>query len=259
MSVIEKCLNYIYLMFQNMTLTLEIIIILLLIIIQSIFGVGLLLFGTPSLLLLGYDFPNTINILMPVSIIISFLQFYRSKISDKKFIKEYNIYCLPFLLIFLILALKFSNIINFKIFVAILLIISSILILNKRRFSSFKNIFYKLKKLILVSIGIIHGFTNMGGSFLSIYSTIVSKNVKEVSRYYIAYGYLIMGIFQYLIILFFLNSNLNFSKLYYTLLALVIYFPSQKLFKNINDIKFSKIINFIALIYGILIVANFII
>ena len=71
---------------------LEISIIVFLIVIQSIFGVGLLLFGTPSFLIMGYDFPNTINILMPVSITISFLQFSRSNVSDKKFIKEYDQY-----------------------------------------------------------------------------------------------------------------------------------------------------------------------
>ena len=58
---------------------LELIIIVSLVIIQSIFGVGLLLFGTPSLLLLGYDFANTINILMPVSISISAIQFLSQK------------------------------------------------------------------------------------------------------------------------------------------------------------------------------------
>ena len=85
---------------------LEISIIAFLIIIQSVFGVGLLLFGTPSFLILGYDFANTINILMPVSITISILQFYKSKVKDQKFINEYNLYCLPFLVIFLIIALK---------------------------------------------------------------------------------------------------------------------------------------------------------
>ena len=63
----------------------ELIVIVFLIIVQSIFGVGLLLFGTPTLLILGYDFANTINILMPVSISISLMQFFRSKISDRKF------------------------------------------------------------------------------------------------------------------------------------------------------------------------------
>ena len=235
----------------------EIILIVFLIIIQSVFGVGLLLFGTPSFLLLGYDFANTINILMPVSILVSFLQFYRSKVNDKNFILEYNLFCLPFLIIFLILALKFKHLIDFKLFVASLLILSSILILNKRKFSSFKRLFFKIKKIILIGIGIIHGFTNMGGSFLSIFSIIVSKNNKEISRYYISYGYLIMGLLQYVIVLLLSFDFINFSKLYYALIALIIYFPSQKIFKNINDIEFSKYINLIALIYGLTIIVTY--
>ena len=39
-----------------MDLFLENLILLILIIIQSIFGIGLLLLGTPTFLLLGYDF-----------------------------------------------------------------------------------------------------------------------------------------------------------------------------------------------------------
>ena len=229
-------------------------ILLILIAIQSIFGVGLLLFGTPSFLLFGYDFANTINILMPVSITISSLQFFKSKIRDKKFIKEYNLYCLPFLIIFLIIALKFKDFFDFKLLVAILLIFSSILILNKRRFSTFKKKFFEFKKIILVGIGCIHGLTNMGGSFLAIYSTLVSKNVKEISRYYICYGYLIMGIFQYLLVLFLSFNFLQFDKIFYVLLAIIIYFPIQKIFIKINDRKFSIYINLIALIYGMIIV-----
>ena len=180
---------------------LEIAIIILLIVIQSIFGVGLLLFGTPSFLVLGYDFANTINILMPVSITISVLQFFRSKIKDSFFIKEYNLFCLPFLIIFLFIALKFKYLFDFKLLVALLLIFSSILILNKNKFSSFRKTFFKFKRIVLVGIGCLHGLTNMGGSFLAIYSTLVSENVKEVARYYICYGYLIMGVFQYILVL----------------------------------------------------------
>ncbi len=231
----------------------EIIIILTLIVIQSVFGVGLLLFGTPSFLVLGYDFANTINILMPVSISISALQFFKSKISDKDFINEYNFYCLPFLILFLIIALNFKYLFDFKLLVALLLIFSSILILNKRRFSSFKKTLFKLKKIILIGIGCVHGLTNMGGSFLAIYSTLVSKNIKELTRYYICYGYLIMGIVQYLIVLFLSFNFLEFSKLYYVPLAILVYFPAQKIFRNINDKKFSKYINLIALFYGLLI------
>ncbi len=236
----------------------EIIIITVLIIIQSIFGVGLLLFGTPSFLVLGYDFANTINILMPVSITISALQFFRSKVKDKVFIAEYNIFCLPFLIIFLFIALKFKYLFDFKLLVALLLVFSSILILNKKKFSSFRKTFFKLKKIVLIGIGSVHGLTNMGGSFLAIYSTLVSENVKEVARYYICYGYLIMGLFQYIMVLSIGYDSLNFTKLYYLVIALLIYFPTQKIFKNIDDRKFSNYINIIALTYGLLILTNYI-
>ena len=235
----------------------EILVMVILIAIQSVFGVGLLLFGTPSFLLFGYDFANTINILMPISITISSLQFFKSKVKDDKFLLEYNLFCLPFLTIFLVLALKFKYLFDFKLLVAFLLIISSILILNKRRFSSFKMAFFKLKKIALIGIGCVHGLTNMGGSFLAIYSTLVSKNVKEVARYYICYGYLIMGIVQYFLVLSLSFKYLTFDKLYYVLLAVVIYFPTQKVFKKINDNKFSKYINMIALIYGLLIIFSY--
>ena len=235
----------------------EFIIITFLIIIQSIFGVGLLLFGTPSFLILGYDFANTINILMPVSITISILQFFRSRVRDHEFIKEYNLFCLPFLVLFLIVALKFKYFFDFKILVGLLLIFSSILILNKRKFSSFRKLFFRFKRFVLIGIGCVHGLTNMGGSFLAIYSTLVSHNKKEIARFYICYGYLIMGILQYFIVLLLSSKTLEFTKLFYILFAFVLYFPSQNIFKNINDKKFTKYINIIALIYGILIIITY--
>ena len=229
----------------------ELVIIFALIAVQSIFGVGLLLFGTPSLLLLGYDFANTLNILIPVSITISAVQFFKSKVKDRIFIKDYNIFCIPFLIIFLFIALKFNYLFDFRFLVALLLIFSSVLILNKKKFSSFKQMIFKIKNLILIVIGLIHGLTNMGGSFLAIYSTLISKSIKEVTRYYISYGYLIMGTIQYLMVLFLSYDLLIFDKIYYVFLALIIYFPAQKIFKNLNDRKFSKYLNLIALIYGL--------
>ena len=229
----------------------ELIIIFALIAVQSIFGVGLLLFGTPSLLLLGYDFANTLNILIPVSITISAVQFFKSKVKDRIFIKNYNIFCIPFLIIFLFIALKFNYLFDFRFLVALLLIFSSVLILNKKKFSSFKQMIFKIKNLILIVIGLIHGLTNMGGSFLAIYSTLISKSIKEVTRYYISYGYLIMGTIQYLMVLFLSYDLLIFNKIYYVFLALIIYFPAQKIFKKLNDRKFSKYLNLIALIYGL--------
>ena len=57
----------------------EIFIIIFLIFFQSIFGIGLLLFGTPTFLLLGYNFLEVLNLLLPMSVTISLIQFFSSK------------------------------------------------------------------------------------------------------------------------------------------------------------------------------------
>lgn len=49
-------------------------VIMLFSVIQSIFGMGILVFGTPALLLLGYDFSSVLGLLLPSSVLISFTQ-----------------------------------------------------------------------------------------------------------------------------------------------------------------------------------------
>jgi hypothetical protein len=93
----------------------------------------------------------------------------------------------------------------------------------------------------------------MGGGFLSIFSSLINNNNKKLTRYFISYGYLIMGLLQYAILLILEYKNLNFSKIYYIFLVLLVYFPSQKIFKKFNNFFFNKIISIIALFYGILI------
>lgn len=43
-------------------------------IVQSLFGAGVLLFGTPLLLLLGYNFIDALVILLPISLVINGMQ-----------------------------------------------------------------------------------------------------------------------------------------------------------------------------------------
>ena len=59
-------------------------------IVQSIFGVGLLLFGTPTLLLLGYSYSETLWLLLPCSVTISLIQV----VNDYKLIEAKKKSCL---------------------------------------------------------------------------------------------------------------------------------------------------------------------
>ena len=58
--------------------------ILILTIVQSLLGVGLLLFGTPTLLIIGYSYSETLWMILPSSILISLTQV----IFDKDLIKS---------------------------------------------------------------------------------------------------------------------------------------------------------------------------
>ena len=228
---------------------LELIIIIVLCAFQSVFGVGLLLFGTPFFLMIGYDFISTLAIILPVSVLISFLQIIYKRQLNKKLIVEYNLYTLPFLIIFLIFSIKI-NYFNIKVFVSVLLIISSFLALMKDKIYFFKKYIHLYRKYILIYIGSIHGLTNMGGGFLSIFSSIINEENKYLSRSYIAYGYFIMGILQITTIVFISKDSLSLFKWYYLIIPCCIFIPCQKVFEIIKNIIFIKIIYYLAFIYG---------
>ncbi len=235
-----------------MELIIESIIILILVIFQSIFGVGLLLFGTPIFLIIGYNFISTLTLLLPISIIISFLQIINQKKSFKPLINEFNFFCLPFLILFLMITLNTGDIVEIKRYVSIFLIISSIIILYKDKIIRKDKFFLKYRKFFLIFIGSVHGCTNMGGGFLSLFSMMINGNNNLLTRSYIAYGYLIMGILQYFIITITNFNNVDYSKLYYIFFPLLFYFPVQKFFSRLGNQLFMRIINFVALSFGII-------
>ena len=75
-------------------------------IVQSIFGTGVLLFGTPLLLILGYNFQYALIILLPTSILISFFQLKNNlnKI-DIQFYKKLFLFSIPPIILFFYLTI----------------------------------------------------------------------------------------------------------------------------------------------------------
>jgi uncharacterized membrane protein YfcA len=231
----------------------EFCIIILLIFFQSIFGIGLLLFGTPTFLLLGYNFLEVLSLLLPISVTISFIQFVSSKKKNEKFKQSFNLYCLPFLIPSLYLVIKNISSINLEIYIALTIIFFAAISLNKKNNKYLKNFTPIKQKLFLSLLGVIHGLTNLGGSLLMILSSVINGNDKHKTRYCISYGYLMMGIFQILILYFFSNNFFKMTNLLYIILVFLIYFPTQKIFSNFKSKKFSKFLNVFALFYGVVI------
>ena len=233
----------------------EILILIALIIFQSIFGVGLLLFGTPTFLYFDYSFSETLSLLLPLSFTISLIQYFSSKEKDNNFKYKFNVFTLPALVISQIIILNYQDIINFKVFISIMLIVLSIISFDKKKFN-FLKLKNKYKNIFLIFLGLIHGFTNLGGGFLALYANINIEKNKNLTRYYISYGYLVMVSVQIIILFFLFNDELNYNNLYYIPLIFIFYFPTQLIYKKIKIDNFSRIIKIIAILYGLIVLIN---
>ena len=70
-------------------------VIALLSVVQAFFGMGVLIFGTPTLLLLGYDFLTTLSYLLPASFAISLLQVLTAGANRVPVSRYLYLLCLP--------------------------------------------------------------------------------------------------------------------------------------------------------------------
>ena len=168
---------------------------------QSSIGVGILVLGTPFLLILNYNIIDIFFILLPISIVTSianiFIIKFQKKALDTKIFSDlirFFAICIPSIILGLLLLKFFQNFINFNILVSAVIIISVFLVFFENKFK-FKIYFFR--KSILSLVGIIHGLTNSGGTLMSL--ALSSKNKKNFARYYITFFYLILASFQYLI------------------------------------------------------------
>ena len=64
-------------------------LVIILIILQSIVGIGVLVVGTPLLLLLNYEIIEIISFLLPISILTSFINFFIIKLLNKNKLRFY--------------------------------------------------------------------------------------------------------------------------------------------------------------------------
>ncbi|MGB5848045.1 MAG: hypothetical protein WBH40_06135, partial [Ignavibacteriaceae bacterium] len=90
-------------------------------IIQTLFGVGLLVFGTPTLLLMGYPFTTALFLLLPSSILLSALQIYVGK-NQIEIKKEFIFYSIPPMLLGLFFVASGIFNLNLKLIIGLVLL-----------------------------------------------------------------------------------------------------------------------------------------
>ena len=222
-------------------------------VVQSFFGTGVLLFGTPILLILGKGFQTTLVILLPASILINFFQIRSSyKTIDRLFYKNLILISLP--LICLSLYLSHSKEINANFLIGIFLIIISLeskIVTIKRTLDWLLN----YEKFYLAIMGVFHGLTNLGGSLLS--AAILSQDLtKDSKRSTIAVSYCSMAVIQIITLIATLRFDifLNKSYLLYWATAPTVFFIVEKyLYYSINEKLYKTISDVFLFLMGIII------
>jgi len=223
-------------------------------VIQSLFGVGILLFGTPILLLLGYDFSYALSVLLPVSIAINLLQIIQHyQYIDLKLYKNILLYCIPFVVLFLFIITQ----IQFNIGLVVGLFLLLVALKDSSPFveQALKKVM-RYEKSYLILMGILHGITNLGGSLLT---ALVHNQQQEKNRTRatIAISYATFAVFQ-LLTLFFIGYDFGIAytnqMLLLQLSVIVFLVIEEVLYKQIDNHKYQQLFAIFLAISGLLLI-----
>ena len=224
--------------------------------IQSLFGVGVLLFGTPLLLLVGYDFIDAIIILLPISIIINLIQIakdYRNV--DFDLYKKILLYTIPLVVLFLFLVTQVR--INISFLVGIFLLTVALKDYSKK-VNTFIQSTLKHEKIYLGVMGIIHGMTNLGGSLLT--AIVHNKDYKkQITRVTIAISYATFAVFQILTLLISgYDLNIRFLGVgIYLLVGIGVFILTERLvYVELNNENYTKFFGLFLFISGMMLVVK---
>ena len=173
--------------------------------IQSIFGVGVLLFGTPLLMLQGYNFFQAVIVLLPISLLINLSQIAKDhKSVNIDFYKKIIVYTIPFIVIFLTVLNETK--INIGLLISVLLLLVAAKDFSTR-VNNFVNLVVRHERSYFILMGIVHGLTNLGGPLLTV--AVHSKGYeKRTARATVAASYATFATFQ-IVTLFFSNFDMD--------------------------------------------------
>ena len=220
-------------------------LILVLALVQSLFGVGILLFGTPILLIMGYEYQEALMYLLPASAALSWSQVwdFRAYKLDGGYRKHFLLICIPSLMLGMFVTQYFNFKFEIRVFVTCMLFLAFILRTSSRLRVKLQSLMRRKLKIALASMGLIHGLSNMGGSVLTpLVSSLYSDKNKVMAG--VSFDYAFMATFQLLILV--LIQGHKFIPQYFvcSLLALAVrYFIGKKVFAFTKEKYYQRLIN----------------
>ena len=204
---------------------------------QLLFGVGVLLWGTPSLILLDYDFTTALSLLLPISLGISGLQVGQNfQHINKKELWSFIKLSLPLVVLGLIFVMTSDIEVEWFVFAA--LGVGGLLRLNI--FKTLSDRVVNFKDFMLPLIGIVHGMSNLGGALLVMWVSQTDKT-KLGLRSTVAAWYLLLAFFQ-IVTLMVYNDELTVFVSYFVFGILAYVILDQFIMGSIKDSVFDVLL-----------------
>ncbi len=227
-------------------------------IVQSLFGVGLLLFGTPIMLMMGHDYFHALLYLLPASAALSW-----SQVKDTLHVnldggyrKLFFIICLPSLFFGMMFAQHFDLKWEIKLFITVMLFVSFII----RSATSFREKIQegmrKNPSSALLFMGLVHGLSNMGGSILTpLVSSLYTDKIKILAG--VSFDYAFMATFQLIVLVFMQGHEFKAHYLIGSAVSLTVrYLIGKRVFSFTSEIGYQRLINTLILASAVVLGMN---
>jgi uncharacterized protein len=169
--------------------------------VQSVFGVGMLVFGTPTLLVLGLPFDTVLAYLLPCSLVISALQVGTSGgLTLEPLRRQFLMFTAPAVVVATAAALFLGTPSQIGVAVGGMLVLTAALRMVRPGHRLVSGFVHAHLRGLLVALGVIHGASNLGGGMLAgIVGALYDDKVTV--RRHIAFCYGLMASLQFAVVL----------------------------------------------------------
>lgn len=211
------------------------------VLIQSIYGVGLLVFGTPILLIWGLEFTTVLGLLLPSSVLLSILHIIRTK-SQPIVETQMAPVAIVGVIAGIIILFQTQAPSQMPMIMAMAMLSVAILRSVPRAIDWTGHHLYRHRYLFHFLNATFHGFTNQGGTLLSFYSTFVYKEKSQALRC-TSFFYLIYATAQICSLIAVGEVEIFFDGvLFMPVTALIYLVLGQRSFQQINEAIFSWLV-----------------
>lgn len=228
-------------------------------VVQSVFGVGLLVFGTPTLLLVGQSFETTLAYLLPASLVISALQLVGSggvKLDPMR--RQFLVFTAPWVIIGTGFILTVGAGMDIRLIVGAMLIVSGMIRLMEPVRQLASGLAHHHLPWSLSILGGVHGLSNLGGGVLTVIVGSVYDDKTDIRRQ-VAFGYGLMAFLQ-LITLWITSPELDVDRLMLILLpvlsGLTYLIVGNRAFRAASQTGFQTSLTVLIILFGLLIVVG---